>query len=460
MYWANFLHIYQPPTQSPEIVERVAAESYRTLIAVLERHPEAKVTLNVTACLTEQLDACGLGDVITGIRALAERGQIELTASAKYHPILPLIPEDEVRRQIELNTETNRAFFGDVYQPRGFFPPEMAISQSVLEIVGEMGYTWVIADEIARDGTIGRSVDNACNEVAGLPGLCVFFRERMLSHSLEMRRITSGAQFQRAIEPWLAQDGYLLTGTDGEFYGHHIKGLETVLSVAYKCGTPPTCTVSELLDRFPERRPADPLPSSWTTWPDEIVQGNAYPQWDHPKHAVHKLQWRLTNAVVQLVHSSTSRDGCDNARRLLDEGLHSCQYFWASCRLSWSTDMILRGADRLLAAAEALDAAATHKRVIDIQRLHRELHSLVWEWQNAGRPRTVRRAYKAAHADMFGDDQDDDGESGDEAEPDAEGPGERDCADSKPNPVGADDLRTNEPAVGGDDLPESDGERE
>ena len=414
MYWANFLHIYQPPTQSREIVEQVAAESYRTLITVLERFPDAKVTLNVTACLTEQLDRHGLGDVIAGIRALAERGQVELTGSAKYHPILPLIPEDEVRRQIELNTETNRAFFGDVYQPRGFFPPEMAISRRVLEIIAEMGFTWVIADEIARDGTIGRSVDNVCYELPGLPELHVFFRERMLSHALETRQVASGAQFQRAVEPCLRQggDGYLLTGTDGEFYGHHIKGLETVLSVAYKSGTPPTCTVSELLDRFPERRVVDPRASSWTTWPDELERDIAYPQWCYPKHAIHKLQWRLTNAVLQLVQSSPTRDGYAAARRLLDEGLYSCQYFWASCRLSWSTDMVLRGADRLLAAAEALDAAPTHKRVLDIQRLHRELHTLVWDWQNTGKPRAIRRTYKSAHAEFYPQPDEEDDQAG------------------------------------------------
>jgi len=113
--------------------------------------------------------------------------------------------------------------------------------------------------------------------------------------------------------------------------------------------------------------------------------------------------------VLQLIHSSTGRDGYNEARRLLDEGLHSCQYFWASCRLSWSTDMVLRGADGLLAAAEALDGAQTHKRVLDIQRLHRELHSLVWNWQNTGKPRAVRRAYKAAHAEFYAqaDDEDD-----------------------------------------------------
>ena len=104
MHWANFVHIYQPPTQTEHIVRKVTDECYRTLVRVLDESPGARITLNVNAVLTEQLARYGLNDVIDGLRRLAERGQIEFTASAIYHPILPLIPRDEAVRQIRLNT--------------------------------------------------------------------------------------------------------------------------------------------------------------------------------------------------------------------------------------------------------------------------------------------------------------------------------------------------------------------
>lgn len=124
MYWANFLHIYQPPTQTEAIVRKVTEECYRTLVRVLNEAPHAKITLNINAVLTEQLERYGFKDVIEGLKRLAERGQIEFTGSAMYHPILPLIPGEEVERQIKLNTEVNRRYFGDAYQPLGFFPPK------------------------------------------------------------------------------------------------------------------------------------------------------------------------------------------------------------------------------------------------------------------------------------------------------------------------------------------------
>jgi 4-alpha-glucanotransferase len=135
MHWTNFLHIYQPPTQTEQIVRKVTEEGYRTLGRVLKASPKARVTLNISAVLTQQLDCYGLDDVISDLRKLAERGQIEFTGSAIYHPILPLIPKDEVIRQIKLNTEVNRSYFGDSYNPKGFFLPEMCYSVDIARTV-------------------------------------------------------------------------------------------------------------------------------------------------------------------------------------------------------------------------------------------------------------------------------------------------------------------------------------
>ena len=101
MLWANFLHFYQPPTQTREITEKVTREAYRPIVQLLLAHPRGRITVNINGVLTEQLARWGGADVLAGLRALAERGQIEFTGSAKFHPILPLVPEAEIVRQIE-----------------------------------------------------------------------------------------------------------------------------------------------------------------------------------------------------------------------------------------------------------------------------------------------------------------------------------------------------------------------
>ncbi len=108
MYWANFLHIYQPSDQSDEILERVANESYRPLIKGFLNIPRMKINLNISGALTELLVKKGYKDIIEGIRQLAETGRLEFTESAKYHPLLSFLSREEIIRQINKNNQTNK----------------------------------------------------------------------------------------------------------------------------------------------------------------------------------------------------------------------------------------------------------------------------------------------------------------------------------------------------------------
>ena len=150
VYFAFLFHIYQPPVQIPAVVKKIVNESYKPIIEALRDHPEAKITLNINATLTEQLHDFGYDDLIEAFTTLASRGQIEFTGSGKFHPLLPLIPEPEILRQIKLNNETNRHFFGKLYNPRGFFPPEMAVSEEVFKTVKKAGFDWMIMSGIAN----------------------------------------------------------------------------------------------------------------------------------------------------------------------------------------------------------------------------------------------------------------------------------------------------------------------
>jgi alpha-amylase/alpha-mannosidase (GH57 family) len=105
-------------------------------------------------------------EVLPAYRALAERGQIELSASAYYHPILPLLagheaarrarpeirlpaerfeaPEDAVL-QVEMALARHARAFGAA--PLGMWPPEGAVSPEAAEIVARCGVRWLATDE-------------------------------------------------------------------------------------------------------------------------------------------------------------------------------------------------------------------------------------------------------------------------------------------------------------------------
>ena len=98
-------------------MDKVTDESYRRIFSELEAAPSAKLTLNVNGCLLETWHRFGHDDVIARLQKLFARGQVELTGSAKYHPFLPKLPASEMIRQIELNQETFRRFFGKQFTP-------------------------------------------------------------------------------------------------------------------------------------------------------------------------------------------------------------------------------------------------------------------------------------------------------------------------------------------------------
>jgi alpha-amylase/alpha-mannosidase (GH57 family) len=107
-----------------------------------------------------------VGEVIPAYRALAGRGQIELSASPYFHPILPLLvssdaarrarpelriparafeaPEDATR-QVERARERHARAFGA--PPLGMWPPEGSVSPEVAEIAARSGVRWLASDE-------------------------------------------------------------------------------------------------------------------------------------------------------------------------------------------------------------------------------------------------------------------------------------------------------------------------
>lgn len=393
MYWANFIHLYQPPTQERDVVEKVTAECYRPLVRILQDNPQGRLTVNINGSLTEQLRRYGLRDVIDGLRDAAARGQIEFTGSAMYHPILPLIPEDQVRRQIRLNWEANREYFGDAYNPRGFFPPEMCYSRRLAEIVRDEGFAWIIVDEISYDGKLGRVRGDRTYTVEGLGDFQIFFKERRHSAALTYGSYRGIDDFLLGIGPEMLNDPsvYLLTGTDGEIYGHHHPGLENLLAEAFRHPAIRTCTVSELSGLFPAREPVRTVAASWSTWEDELERGIPYPQWDYPGHRLHELQWQLTDLALKAFAGLAEGDP---RRQLLDWGLHSCQYWWASCRQYFNLEMIDKGADRLLAAVKACGRA---EDIREAERLAAEIHDTASEWKQSGYARRLIEEYQRAH---------------------------------------------------------------
>lgn len=376
MYWANFMHMYQPPTQKPYWVKRVADESYRPVFRGLVERPTIKSTININAVLVELLDANGCADVIADIRTLLERGQIELTASAKYHALLPFLPVKEIQRQVRLNNESHRKYFGEAYQPKGFFPPEMAYSPAVAQIVADMGFDWMIVDELSFP--TGQKPDHAVRyTVEGLDNLGIFFRERQASWSILSGEMGTAKLLLENFASRLPKHEYLLTAMDGETFGHHRPGMEKMLFEMTNQSELPTVKLSELTELFPETKAISTQPSTWALMEKDLERNAPFSRWLDPDNEIHTLQWKLLNLALKVApHQSEAED-------TLDRALHSDQFWWASARPWWSIEMIERGSKELYDAIIAADVSAETKA--KAKGLYSDIVFTAFAWQRSGK---------------------------------------------------------------------------
>ncbi|MEM9064999.1 MAG: GC-type dockerin domain-anchored protein [Planctomycetota bacterium] len=89
--------------------------------------------------------------------------RLEMVAFGYHHPLMPLIDERDIRKQIELHKLVYGAAWGSAYSA-GMFPPETAFSTRMIPALVAEGIDWVMVDNIHFDrACIGYPHTNASN---------------------------------------------------------------------------------------------------------------------------------------------------------------------------------------------------------------------------------------------------------------------------------------------------------
>ncbi len=147
-----------------------------------------------------------LGEVLPLHRRLADEGIVELSASPACHPILPLLVDmesarearpatalparrvplaDDARTHLARAVRCHEEVFGR--RPRGLWPSEGSVSEAILPLVHEAGFTWLASDEEVLGASLGRPVSGSADLYrswrVGGPGreLAMVFRDHRLS---------------------------------------------------------------------------------------------------------------------------------------------------------------------------------------------------------------------------------------------------------------------------------------
>jgi hypothetical protein len=388
MHWVNFLHIYQPSDQTKEIVERVVNESYRPLFKGFLSIPNLKINININGALTEILAQRKYSDVLLNIRKLAQDNRLEFTESAKYHSLLPFLEEKEALRQIEKNHQTNKKYFGKVYRPYCFFPPEMAYSPKIIKTIKKTGCDSILLDEIAYNG--GRSLPPS-DELLGIKnGPLVFFRERRVSNSIMSAMIRSQKEFSAVLGDDIKENKYLCTAMDGETFGHHRPGLEKSLFKIIANKNPEQVFFSQLPSLFPLGEKINPVSSTWASTVEDIKLGVQFYSWKNPENKVHTLQWKF---LKYLIFSAKKKKLTPSLEEVFDQALASDQFFWASGEPWWSIEMIEKGAWSTLQALRALPLISKSE-IKKGEDYYKEILAASFWWQRSGKIEQMAKKYK------------------------------------------------------------------
>lgn len=396
MRWYNFLHIYQPPAWDEPIIRRVADESYRPILSILERHPNVSITLNITGALTEQLLALGLHDIPERLRVLVEKKQIELVGGAMYHAFLPLVPSHEARRQIELQQELNQRVYG-ITQPHGLYLPEMGYSPELDQTILDLGYRWIILDEGCSGKLVGTlPLDRPYTAPSGLK---IIFRNRLVSDWMSFQSdLAAPEKSLEEIEKDPRSNATLVTAFDGENLGHHRHGVDALWEFLVTSPRIETGTLSELA-AVSTVTPIQPIAGSWSSLPSELAARIPFGLWNHPTNPIHQAQWELTYTVIKAVQAAEHDPYYAAARRLLDRALASDRYWWASAQPWWDLPIIIRETQKLADVVDPLTTLPSRVKN-EVERLMQRITTTVNLWERTGLAKRRQTTYLKDSGDV------------------------------------------------------------
>lgn len=374
--WVNLLHFYQPPTADDKTIIEAAEKSYKRIISALKRNRQIKFTLNITGCLLSRLEILGYKELINDLKKMLVNGQIELTGSAAFHPILALLPDEEIIRQIKINEKILKKFFGQKFRAQGFFIPEAAYGVNVAKIVKQLNYRWIMLDEISADIKVGRLnfsnlyIDENSN-------LKILFRQRQISKKYPPKVI-----FKLIKE---LKSKTVITATDAELYGLRHRDFSYTFEKLLKRPEIKTLTASEYLAGLDRPKKITLRASSWESTKKELKNNLPYFLWCDKKNKIQTLLWQLTGSAIANINKYIKDQNYFWARQHIDRGLASCTFWWASNHnfklygpISWNPDEIEKGANELIRSIRSLSSPKTKPEKIKAEKLYIKINQLIW----------------------------------------------------------------------------------
>jgi alpha-amylase len=138
------LHNHQPVGNFGWVLADVYEKAYAPMLDALDRHPGVRVALHYTGPLLDWIRA-ERPEFLVRLRALVDRGQVELLGGGYYEPVLASLPERDRIGQLVRMADEVELIAGR--RPRGAWLAERVWEPDLPTSLVTAGYRWTIVDD-------------------------------------------------------------------------------------------------------------------------------------------------------------------------------------------------------------------------------------------------------------------------------------------------------------------------
>jgi alpha-amylase len=169
-----------------KILKKVAEKCYLpanlTLLDMIRRHPEFKISFSFSGVFLEQLEMF-MPEVLASFQELAATGNVEILDETYYHSLSFLYSLEEFKHQVMKHRKMIRRLFG--LTPRAFRNTELIYNNDLARTVEEMGYEVILAE--GADHILGWRSPNFLYRPQGADKIKLLVKNYKLSDDIAFR---------------------------------------------------------------------------------------------------------------------------------------------------------------------------------------------------------------------------------------------------------------------------------
>jgi hypothetical protein len=215
--FAFAVHNHQPIGNFEHVFESAYADGYLPFLEVLGKHPHFKISLHFSGILLEWISDHH-PESLDKIKALVEKGQVEMMTGGYYEPILPAIPDCDKIGQIQKLSQFIQEEFNT--NPVGMWLAERVWEPHLPKPMAEAGVKYTIVDDshfkysgLTEEELLGYFVTEELGH-----SLNLFSSSKFLRYSVPFKEPAETIKYFRKIA---SEDGdnLIVYGDDGEKFG-------------------------------------------------------------------------------------------------------------------------------------------------------------------------------------------------------------------------------------------------